>query len=45
MFLPDSVSLTYTIFQSGIYLEMIPAFVSEKVAQTGLILFHSTFEM
>jgi len=30
--------LNYTILQNGIYLEMIPAFTGEKVAETGAIL-------
>ena len=29
----------YTILQNGIYLEMIPVFAGEKVAETGVILF------
>jgi len=29
----------YTILQNGIYLEMIPVFTGEKVAETGIILF------
>ena len=31
--------LDYTILQNGIYLEMIPVFVGEKVAETGVIQF------
>jgi len=31
--------LTYTILQNGIYLEMIPIFAGEKVAETGVLLF------
>ena len=31
--------IDYTILQNGIYLEMIPAFVGEKVAETGVIQF------
>ena len=31
--------LTYTILQNGIYLEMIPVFAGEKVAETGRIMF------
>lgn len=31
--------LTYTILQNGIYLEMIPLFAGEKVAETGVLLF------
>tara|TARA_R110002020_G_scaffold47905_3_gene136846 strand:- start:3792 stop:4670 length:879 start_codon:yes stop_codon:yes gene_type:complete len=37
-FLKES-GLTYTILQNGIYQEMILAFVGEKVAETGTILF------
>ena len=37
-FIKDS-GLTYTILQNGIYLEMIPAFAGEKVAETGVIVF------
>ena len=37
-FVKDS-GLTYTILQNGIYLEMIPVFVGEKVAETGTIVF------
>jgi NAD(P)H dehydrogenase (quinone) len=31
--------IDYTILQNGIYLEMIPIFAGEKVAETGIILF------
>lgn len=31
--------IDYTILQNGIYLEMIPIFAGEKVAETGVILF------
>ena len=31
--------LTYTVLQNGIYLEMIPLFAGEKVAETGRIVF------
>lgn len=37
-FLQDS-GLSYTILQNGIYLEMVPLFAGEKVAETGVILF------
>lgn len=37
-YLVDS-GLDYTILQNGIYLEMIPIFAGEKVAETGVILF------
>lgn len=37
-FLQDS-GLPYTILQNGIYLEMIPVFAGEKVAETGRIVF------
>lgn len=37
-FLKDS-GIDYTILQNGIYLEMIPVFAGEKVAETGIILF------
>ena len=36
--LKDS-GLPYTILQNGIYLEMIPVFAGEKVAETGRIMF------
>ena len=36
--LKDS-GINYTILQNGIYLEMIPVFAGEKVAETGIILF------
>ncbi|MBB2148583.1 SDR family oxidoreductase [Pedobacter gandavensis] len=31
--------IDYTILQNGIYLEMIPVFAGEKVAETGVLLF------
>lgn len=34
-----SSGVDYTILQNGIYLEMIPVFAGEKVAETGVILF------
>lgn len=37
-YLIDS-GIDYTILQNGIYLEMIPVFAGEKVAETGVILF------
>lgn len=37
-FLKNS-GVTYTILQNGIYLEMIPVFASEKVVDSGVILF------
>ncbi|TCC89978.1 SDR family oxidoreductase [Pedobacter hiemivivus] len=37
-YLIDS-GIDYTILQNGIYLEMIPIFAGEKVAETGVILF------
>ena len=37
-FLKNS-GVNYTILQNGIYLEMIPVFVGERVAETGVILF------
>ncbi|PTT02188.1 NAD(P)-dependent oxidoreductase [Pedobacter sp. HMWF019] len=37
-YLIDS-DIEYTILQNGIYLEMIPIFAGEKVAETGAILF------
>nr|WP_199082512.1 SDR family oxidoreductase [Pedobacter sp. ASV19] len=37
-YLIDS-GIDYTILQNGIYLEMIPVFAGEKVAETGTILF------
>ncbi|MCX2450085.1 SDR family oxidoreductase [Pedobacter sp. PLR] len=37
-YLIDS-GIDYTILQNGIYLEMIPVFAGEKVAETGIILF------
>ncbi len=36
-FLKDS-GIDYTILQNGIYLEMIPIFAGEKVAETGVIM-------
>lgn len=35
----EASGLPYTILQNGIYLEMIPIFVEDKVAETGGILF------
>lgn len=37
-FLKES-GVEYTILQNGIYLEMIPVFTGDKVAETGVILF------
>jgi len=37
-FLKDS-GIDFTILQNGIYLEMIPVFAGDKVAETGVILF------
>jgi len=37
-YLIDS-GVDYTILQNGIYLEMIPIFAGEKIAETGVILF------
>jgi len=37
-YLTDS-GVDYTILQNGIYMEMIPIFTGEKVAETGVILF------
>jgi NAD(P)H dehydrogenase (quinone) len=37
-FLKES-GIEYTILQNGIYLEMIPIFTGDKVAETGVILF------
>ena len=38
LFLKNS-GMDYTILQNGIYLEMIPVFAGDKVAETGVVLF------